>query len=279
MIFIPIIVGFIPFLVQKEMNLFKVILYPILSVSLFLIIAFFMRLEDLGCFLILLPPYLLISIIVSIVIYYAKKDFGKGKLKIYILPILVFPIFSGVLEKHIQERETNYSVSNQVIIKKPKIEVWNNLLNVPELTGYIDKSIYNYLGFPNPVKSVYFEESKVRIGYFSNGVQLNESVNIIEVFREVSFTINIKESDFESSQTLKHALKLKNIEFNKITYRIKEIDKDIVKLELLCNYKLSSNLPYYGEFWSKRIINDFEEKLLNALKYKTENTFANNGYK
>lgn len=78
-IFIPIIIGFLPFLLQRKMNPLKVIVYPILSVLLFLLIAFFMRLEDLGCFVILLPPYILLSIVVSLIIYYLKKDFGKDK--------------------------------------------------------------------------------------------------------------------------------------------------------------------------------------------------------
>lgn len=272
LVFVPIIIGFIPFWFQKEMRLFKVILYPMLSVLLFLIIAFFMRLEDLGCFIILLPPYFLISMTVSVIIYFVKKKSRKDQLKVYLSPILIVPIFSGIIEKNIQEKETTYEVSNQVIITKSSVEVWNNLLNVPELTNYIDKTVYNYLGFPNPVKSEYFEESNIRVGYFSSEVKLYEKVSKIDSLKEVSFTINIDKSNLESSQTIKHALNSKNITFNSITYRLTEVENNIVKLELACEYKLSSNLPYYGEFWSKKIINDFEIKLLNALKNKIETT-------
>lgn len=273
-IFIPIIIGFLPFLLQRKMNPLKVIVYPILSVLLFLLIAFFMRLEDLGCFVILLPPYILLSIVVSLIIYYLKKDFGKDKIKVHILPLLILPVLSGFFEKQIQEKESIYKISNKVMINESNVTVWNNLLNVPNLTNYIDKSIYNYLGFPNPIKSKYSNVSNVRIGYFSNDMQLNEKVVKSDYLKEISFAINLDKSNFDSSQTLKHAMKSKNIIFNSITYKLDKHQKNVVKLELECQYKISSNIPLYGEFWSKRIINDFEIKLLNALKRKIENTSA-----
>ena len=63
-----------------------------------------------------------------------------------------------------------------------------------------------------------------------------------------------------------HILKNKNLVFNSITYQLKSINDNQTELSLICNYNIKSNIPFYGEFWSKNIIIDFEHKLLKALK-------------
>ncbi|WP_435524753.1 hypothetical protein [Chryseobacterium indoltheticum] len=149
-------------------------------------------------------------------------------------------------------------------------EIWKNLFSVPDLTDYIDQSAFNYFGFPNPVKSEYSEKTNVRLGYFSNGIILNENVIESKPLEELSFKINVEECDLESSQTFDHILKNKNLIFNTITYKLQSVDENTTELTLVCDYKVKSNIPFYGEFWSESIILDFENKLLKALKKQNE---------
>ena len=90
-----------------------------------------------------------------------------------------------------KKKEDNYQISETIIINTPKENVWNNLFSVPDLTNYIDNSFYNYLGFPNPIKSEYYTETNVRLGYFDNGIILNEKVIEEEKFKKLSFSINV----------------------------------------------------------------------------------------
>ena len=49
-----------------------------------------------------------------------------------------------------------------------------------------------------------------------------------------------------------------------------EDDTTKTELTLTFNYNVKTNIPIYGEFWSKKIIIDFEQKLLKALKKRNE---------
>lgn len=275
-IIIPILMGYLPFVLDKNTFLeskLKSVLFPMISVLSFLLIAFLTRLEDLGCFIILLPPYLLISIIVSFILrsfLKNKQDFNSKNVTKNSLLFIAIPLFIGNVEKLVEKKETNFEISEKIIIDCSKEQIWNNLFAVPDLTNYVENSIYNYFGFPNPIKSEYNTKTNTRLGYFSNGIILNESVFELKKLEKLSFKINVNKSDLKQSQTFKHILKNKNLVFNSITYKLKTIDEDKTELTLMCDYKIKTNIPLYGEYWSKTIITDFEKKLLNALKKRNE---------
>lgn len=275
LIIVPIIMGFLPFLLDPEVFIrdrLKAVLFPISSTVLFLLIAFFTRLEDLACFIILLPPYIFISALVSLSFRsFLRRRNNTDNLKKSSLLLIIIPIILGNIEKVIEKKESNFQIHEKIIIDSPKRIIWNNLFSVPELTNYIDNSIYNYLGFPNPVKSDYNSKSNIRLGYFDNGIILNEKVIELEKFKKLSFAINIDESKLDASQTFKHVLKNENLVFNAITYQLRSINNTKTELTLTCDYKIKTNIPFYGEYCSKNIISDFENKLLNALKKRIEN--------
>lgn len=276
MIIIPIIVGYIPFLLDPKTFInskTKAIFFPVISTILFLFIAFITKLEDLGCFIILLPPYLIISTIISLILRsFLKNEKAEDNinLKRNSLILFVIPIFLGNIEKYVEKKEDNFQVSEKILINSPKQSIWSNLFSVPDLTNYIDNSIYNYLGFPNPIKSEYYTKTNTRLGYFSNGIILNEKIIELSEYEKLSFSINVDKSNLNGSQTFKHILKNKNLVFNSITYQLRSITATQTELTLICNYNIRSNIPIYGEFWSKNIIIDFENKLLKALKTRTE---------
>jgi hypothetical protein len=275
-ILVPFVMGYIPFMFDKKAFMesrLKSVFFPLLSVTLFLFIAFITRLEDLGCFIILFPPYVFFSILLSVIFRYilnAEDSQNSNKIKRNGLVFLVIPILLGNVENYFDKKESKLIVYQKIFIKAPKEKVWKNLFSVSDLTHYIDRSTFNYFGFPNPVRSEYNEKTNVRLGYFSNGIILNESVVGSKPFEELSFKINVEGSNLESSQTFDHILKNKNLVFNTITYKLQSVDKNTTELTLVCDYKVRSNLPFYGEFWSENIILDFENKLLKALKKQNE---------
>jgi len=244
-----------------------------ISVFLFLFIAFITQLEDLGCFVILLPPYVLISALVSWTLRLSLKenavDSKNGMTKNSLI-FIALPLFLGTVEKGMDKHTDAFELSEKIIIESSDQGVWNNLFSVPDLSKDVESSIYNYLGFPNPVRSNYDVKTNTRLGYFSNGIVLNEKVVEQKNRETLSFAIDVDKSILDKSQTFQHVLRNKNLVFQSITYRLKRIAANRTELTLSCTYQLSTNIPMYGAFWSKQIIHDFETKLLKALKRQIE---------
>ncbi|MNU64281.1 hypothetical protein D3C71_535530 [compost metagenome] len=269
----PMALGFIPF--YFEGNRFRksasvAILYPLFSVIIFLIIAVITHLEDLICFAIIGIPYIIFSILVSLVLYYLTNENKEDEIHKSSLSILLLPILLGQIEKEFPKVKTDLSVSNAIVIDLPDTLVWNHLFEVPDLSEANSPGFINYLGIPQPVRSTYDSESNTRLGYFEKGVRLNESIVEQIDYQKLVFAIDINKSRFGSNPTLNHILKTKNMEFKQIQYELKNLDNGQTLLKLSTNYCIHSNLPFYGTFWSTRIIDDFEKKLLGSLKIVLE---------
>ena len=276
LILVPVLMGYLPFVLDKKTFIeskTKSILFPMISVFLFLFIAFITQLEDLGCFVILLPPYVLISALVSWTLRLSLKenavDSNNGMTKNSLI-FIALPLFFGTVEKGMDKHTDAFELSEKIIIESSDQGVWNNLFSVPDLSKDVESSIYNYLGFPNPVRSNYDVKTNTRLGYFSNGIVLNEKVVEQKNRETLSFAIDVDKSILDKSQTFQHVLRNKNLVFQSITYRLKRIAANRTELTLSCTYQLSTNIPIYGDFWSKQIIHDFETKLLKALKQNIE---------
>jgi hypothetical protein len=276
LILVPVLMGYLPFVLDKKTFIeskAKSILFPMISVFLFLFIAFITQLEDLGCFLILLPPYVLISALVSWTLRLSLKedtvDSNNGITKNSLI-LIALPLFLGTVEKGMDKKTNAFELSEKIIIESSDQGVWNNLFSVPDLSKDVESSIYNYLGFPNPVRSNYDVKTNTRLGYFSNGIILYEKVVKQKDRETLSFAIDVQKSNLNKSQTFQHVLRNKNLVFQSITYRLKRKSAKRTELTLSCSYQLSTNIPMYGAFWSKQIIHDFETKLLKALKQNIE---------
>ncbi len=276
LIFVPILMGYLPFVLDKKTFIeskAKSILFPMVSVILFLVIAFITQLEELSCFVILLPPYMVFSVLVSWGLRSAlinrTGDSSNGMTKNGLI-FIALPLLLGQIEQGLNKRTNAIELSEKIIIESSDKRVWDNLFSVPDLSKDVESSVYNLLGFPNPVRSNYNVKTNTRLGYFSNGIVLHEKVVEQKDRKKLSFAIDVEKSILDKSQTFRHVLRNKNLVFQSITYRLKRIASNRTELTLSCTYQLSSNIPVYGTFWSKQIIRDFETKLLYALKRNIE---------
>ena len=272
LIITPMALGFIPFYFKGggfRKNVWVAIFYPLLSVLIFLIIAIITHLEDLLCFIIIGIPYIILSVLASIVLFYItkeKKENDDEELNKRSLSVLLLPVLFGMIEKELPKVKTDLSVSNTIVIDLPDTVIWNHLFEIPDLSEANASGFINYLGVPQPLRSTYDSISNTRLGYFEKGILLNESVVEQVDYQKLVFAINIEKSRFGSHPTLNHILKAENMEFKQIQYELKRLNNGQTLLKLSTNYRIHSNLPFYGKFWSTRIIDDFERKLLGSLK-------------
>lgn len=269
---VPIIVGIIPILFARETILkspYKQFLFPILSVLLFFLFALSSGFEDWLCILIIAFPFLLIAGIVGLLVsrFIDKKNSNK------IYSILFIPLFLNPLETYIPNKNESYTVNSEIIINANNQTIWDHLIEVPEIKKEeFPNSFFNTIGVPRPVKSELktINNIEYRIGYFTEGLELYETISAIDTLKFVNFKIHIEESNLRDTPTDKHLLQSDYFLFNNISYKIEKVNHLQSKLILNCDYSIDSKMNFYANFWAEKIIKDFEENLLLVLKNKIE---------
>jgi hypothetical protein len=269
----PIVISVIPIFISSN-ELYKskqkLFFFPVLTIFLFMIIAFSTGLEDWLCILILSFPFFIVAGITGLVIgiIIKKKITNKKLYSIIFLPFLLNPI-----ENLLPDTSQIFTVENKINIEQNTKLVWKNILEVPEIKdNEYDFGFFNFAGVPRPVKSELkiLNHETYRIGYFSDNLKLVETISEIEENKFVNFKIHIDKSQLRDKPTDRHLLKSKFFNFENISYRLKPIDENKTELILSCEYKIDSKMNGYAGFWASNIINDFEVRLLNALKRKLE---------
>ena len=118
------------------------------------------------------------------------------------------------------------------------------------------------------------EDQTYRIGYFSDGLELYETVSESVPNRKLSFEINLEQSKLRDTPTDQHILKSKNFRFESISYTLEPVSDKETLLLLTCNYQVNSKMNWYARIWADLIITDFEKRLLSCLKLKIEKEHA-----
>lgn len=269
----PIIISLIPIFISSNdlyKSNIKLFFYPILAVLLFGVVALSTGLEDLLCILILGFPFMLVSGItgLSVGAIIKKNKIDKKLYSIILLPLLLNPV-----ENLLPNTTDIFNIENKIIIEQPDKTVWSNILEVPEIkSSEYNVGFFNYLGVPRPIKSEIevINNEIFRIGYFSENLKLVEAISILEENKFVNFKIHMDKSQLRNKPTDQHLLKSKYFNFENISYRLNPINENRTELILKCEYKINSKMNGYANFWASRIINDFEIRLLQALKTKLE---------
>jgi hypothetical protein len=191
------------------------------------------------------------------------------------LPFIFLPLVLGSIEKNFQKTESNHLIENQIIINSSSSNVWKNLYEVPNLSNYTQTSFINYIGVPKPVYSTYDSKNNIRLGYFDNGLILNEKVIETIHERKLGFTIDFSKSNLNQNLTLINIVKEKSMIFDSIIYELTPINENKSILKLKCKYSLNTNLTPYASYLTYKILNDFENNLLGSLKCKLESEQSN----
>ena len=269
---LPIVIGIIPIIfAPKEVlkSRWKPILFPMASVFLFFLFALASGLEDLLCLLILVIPYLIAAgiagVLVSLIIV---KTSSKKLYTIVLLPFLLNPI-----EAFLPNQTEQFNIESSIAIEASPDIVWEYLVEVPEIKKEeYSSGILNAIGVPRPLRSKLevIDGETYRIGYFSNGLKLCESVSEQDRPRLLNFKIHMDKSELRDTPTDKHLLNSDYFKFENITYLLDRQEDGTTVLRLSCDYRLQSKMNGYANFWAERVIKDFETRLLDVLKKKVE---------
>jgi hypothetical protein len=269
----PVIISIIPILISSN-QLYNTKLrrwmYPMITVALVLTVSVCTGLEDLFCILILGVPYFIVAGLVGFLVSWLVKRRINAK-RLY--SVLLLPFLLNPIESLFPNTVSTYAVENSITIHASDEAVWSTILEVPEIKeSEYTSGFFNNIGIPRPVKSQFefIHDQRYRIGYFSEGLKLVESITHYEPLKTVSFYVHIELSELRNKPTDQHLLRSEYFKFQHITYTLEKIDDNKTSLTLRCDYVLESKMNAYASLWADAVIDDFEIRLLQALKIKLE---------
>ncbi len=269
---LPMVIGIIPIVFARAEVLkskTKQVLFPVLSVLLFFTFALSSGIEDFLCILIIIFPFLISAAVIGPLATILIKNINSKKLySIIFIPLLLSP-----LEAILPNQQESFQVKTEIVINASQEQVWANLLEVPELSDEYQAGLLNYIGVPKPLysKLQIVDGQEYRVGYFSEGIELYETITKLEAVKFVNFKIQLEKSKLRNLPTDQQLLNSDYFKFDNISYSLKRITKNKTLLTLSTQYSIESKMNFYANFWAKTIIKDFESKLLNALKKTIEN--------
>lgn len=270
---IPTLIGLFPIMFSSSklyLSPLKLVLYPIITICLFLITTLVTGLEDFFCLLIIGIPFFIAAGVVGILLgaYMRDKINNKRIYSIFLLPLILNPA-----ENLIPNKSEEFKVEHSIIINKNRAEIFPNLLEVQTINEkQYGNGFFQIVGIPQPISSKMYNdgENSYRIGYFTDNFKLYESIDQSIENEFVSFQIHLDKSQLRNKPTDLHLVQSDYFKFGKISYTLISESEHTTKVILSCDYTLNSKMNTYANFWAEKIISDFEKRLLKSIKSNLE---------
>lgn len=271
---VPIIIGIVPMIFATKEQLASSsyrISRPILTVFLFFLIAFMTGIEDIICIVIISVPFLIAAGVGGYVFAKIIERIRNRNGALYSLFIL--PLLSGYVEEKFETPSETYQVSTVVIINSPPETIWENVIRVKEIDQEEYKNgFFNYAGIPRPLYAELNMDTigATRIGHFDGGLTFKETVTTWERNKRVAFNITVIPSSIRQTIFDQHVLKGDHFTFLNASYALEPLDGRQTRLTLSSTYQLDTKINGYSSFWGRRLLTDFQERLLEVIKNRCD---------
>lgn len=184
------------------------------------------------------------------------------------------PFITGIIEPNFPTPSENFETTSSIIISSDRSEIWKNIVRVAEIkdTEY-KKGFFNYAGIPRPL---YAELNKdtlggIRVGHFDGGLKFEEKIINWNKEKSVTFDIKIIPSTTNTTIFERHMFNGEHFKFLNATYKLENINNSQTKLLLTTQYQLDTKINFYGQFWGRQLLTDFQCRLLSVIKNRCEN--------
>lgn len=269
---VPAVLGMIPLFFANEEQLRSyrnIIFIPWLTILTFFLISMMVRLEEIACILMLAAPFIVLgtvgALVVRLILLHRKS---KKMLAIAVLPFILSPV-----EEAIKSPSEVYSVQSEVVIAASTRDVWDNIVDVPTIgEEEFNAGFFNRIGIPRPVSAETDRHGVggTRIGRFDGGLRFVETLNTYEPEKRVSFSIVVDPASISDRVLDQHVLNGNYFTFIDAAYDIATDTEGRTRLTLISRYRLTSKVNIYGRLWGEWILGDFQERLLDMIKRRSE---------
>jgi hypothetical protein len=227
--------------------------------------------EGIICALMALPVFLCMVLIGGLI---GINVFERNRNKLYISAFILLPFLLAPLESRLGSPDELFSEHTNVVINANNEHVWNHITRVREITEDENNlSLFQLMGFPRPVEA---ELDTIAIGgirkaIFERGLFFTETVTQVEPLSTLAFDIKADPNSIPPTALDEHVLVGgKYFDVLEGKYEIERINENKVILHLTSQFKLSTRFNFYSGFWSKLIMKDIQENILDIIKRRSE---------
>jgi len=230
-----------------------------------------LRVEGLMCLVILAAPFVLAATIGAflfrLVRLYRRTRNGLAAI------IVVGPFLLAPSERLINSPTEIYEVAREVAVRAPADVIWNQVIRVESIRPHeYAAGAFQWLGIPRPIEAALSGEGlgAARTGRFEGGLRLSERITEWTPYQRVAFSITVEPESIRPVVFDQHVLTGNYFRFIDAAYEIVPAGGTVRTLRLISRYELTSNLNFYGRWWGDAILRDFQDRLLQVIKQRSE---------
>jgi hypothetical protein len=249
------------------------IIMPLMSILGFVIACVIMGMEGVICALMALPIFAVMAVIGAGI---GVNIFKRNRSKVLVSALLVIPLLVAPIESQFKLGEKIFSEHTSITIDASDEVVWQNLTRVRLITEIENKkSLFQFMGFPRPLEAVLdtVAVGGVRKAIFDRGLFFTETVTQMQPLKVLAFSIEADPESIPPAALDEHVMVGgKYFDVLEGRYEIERIGNDKILLHLSSQFRLSTRFNFYSGFWSKLIMHDIQENILEIIKERCENS-------
>lgn len=227
--------------------------------------------EGIICALMALPVFLFMVLIGGLI---GVRVFKRNRNKLYVSAFALLPFLFAPIENQLGLTDKIFTEHTTIEINATSHQVWNNITRVKKISEEENNSsLFQFMGFPRPIEA---ELDTVAVGgirkaIFARGLFFTETVTKAEPLKLLAFDIKADPNSIPPKALDEHVLVGgKYFDVLEGKYEIEKINDSKIILHLTSQFRLSTRFNFYSGLWSKLIMKDIQENILEIIKRRSE---------
>jgi hypothetical protein len=252
------------------------------GVSVLAVVMYLTRLEVGLCLVVLIAPFLLVGSLISLLFdLFELKKVQKllRNMKAAALVLLIAPLGLAFVESHYLEVASSREIVSSIVVSATPSTIWDGITEVaPFAEQELPATWLQRLGVPRPVRATIsaIDGTRVRVGYFENGLRFREGVTTFLANQELGLSVTVDSSSLNMNDVARHAFAQGFFEIDDVRYRIGPRG-NATELSLSCRYTVHTTVTPYAHAVAGLIVGAFQRNLLMALGSRFEHGLSTDG--
>lgn len=227
--------------------------------------------EGIICALMALPVFLFMVLIGGLI---GVRIFKRNRNKLYVSAFALLPFLLAPLENQLGLTDKIFAEHTTIEINANSQNVWNNITRVKNISEEENNhSLFQFMGFPRPIEAELdtIAVGGIRKAIFARGLFFTETVTKVEPFKILAFDIKADPNSIPPKALDEHVLVGgKYFDVLEGKYEIEQVNDNKIILHLTSQFRLSTRFNFYSGLWSKLIMKDIQENILDIIKRRSE---------